>query len=578
MTTQKDLWYGTRGSRSADIVLVGEGWGKEEKRHSKAFVGGSGRELDTMLKECGFAPEQCFFTNLYTDMPRAGTIESMFDPAAPKLWGLHPMPELKWGIELVRQQIKAIKPKIVIALGSAALWALTENAQFKKLPVKEGGHFVPGGIMNWRGSMLRSRVEFGSIPVLPILHPAFILRAWEWRQVTKHDLRTRIPQALANKWDGPLKEKIATPEHGLACGWLRHWLDLCDNHSGVTLACDIETKRRNITCIGFAPSSEMALCIPLVGLDNVRRLTSYWTVDQELELFHLIRRLIRHPKVRLIGQNFKYDMTYLSHWYAAPDIKCFHDTMLAQHAMFPGTPKPLEMLASLYMEYYVFWKNESQEWHDKGEPEQLYYYNCQDCLSTFEIYEEQLAVLDVTLKWPQFNYLMDLNQTCFNMEQRGIRVDFNTRRDMIINPKTGMSAQAVAREQWLLSLIPQSTIPTKSKVNWPQSDHQQKSLFYDQLGLKPRKDRKTGSVSLNAEAIEELMRIYPEYTRIFETLLELRSIGVLHSNALSAQTEPNGRMQCTFSPGGTETYRLSSSKNPFGRGTNMQNITKGDKG
>ena len=49
----RNLWYGTSGPASANIVIVGEAWGQEEAAHERPFVGPSGIELNRMLAEAG---------------------------------------------------------------------------------------------------------------------------------------------------------------------------------------------------------------------------------------------------------------------------------------------------------------------------------------------------------------------------------------------------------------------------------------------------------------------------------------------------------------------------------------------
>ena len=41
-------------------------------------------------------------------------------------------------------------------------------------------------------------------------------------------------------------------------------------------------------------------------------------------------------------------------------------------------------------------------------------------------------------------------------------------------------------------------------------------------------------------------------------------------NVLKSRIDPDGRIRCSYNPGGAETHRLSSSRNAFGGGTNLQ--------
>ena len=82
---------------------------------------------------------------------------------------------------------------------------------------------------------------------------------------------------------------------------------------------------------------------------------SYWTPIQEAEIIRHIRRLLSHPNIRIIGQNFIYDTQFIQHWFGVTP-RLSHDTMLAQNVVFPGTPKDLGYLSSLYCQYHWYWK------------------------------------------------------------------------------------------------------------------------------------------------------------------------------------------------------------------------------
>jgi DNA polymerase I-like protein with 3'-5' exonuclease and polymerase domains len=136
--------------------------------------------------------------------------------------------------------------------------------------------------------------------------------------------------------------------------------------------------------------------------------------------------------------------------------------------------------------------------------------------------------------------------------------------------------------QWLLKIIPQSYLaqseysPKQSKRQWTASPTQQRDLFYRILGFPAKRNRKTGNETLDAEALERLKHDVPWAARVWDAMELQRSIGVFHNTFVEAELEPNGRMKCSFNTAGTETFRWSSSKNVFWRGTNLQNIPKGE--
>lgn len=102
-------------------------------------------------------------------------------------------------------------------------------------------------------------------------------------------------------------------------------------------------------------------------------------------------------------------------------------------------------------------------------------------------------------------------------------------------------------------------------------------LFYQHLGLPPvfEYDRKTKQrkVTSDAKALEKLRDNYPIAVPLVNAILAVREAGKMAS-VFKRGLEPRGSvLRCSFSPTGTDTGRLSSQQNPYGRGTNAQNLT-----
>lgn len=110
----------------------------------------------------------------------------------------------------------------------------------------------------------------------------------------------------------------------------------------------------------------------------------------------------------------------------------------------------------------------------------------------------------------------------------------------------------------------------------PNSWQQVEVFFYDYLQLPPvwqydhkTKQRKRGT---NREALEKLRDTYPSVRPFVNAILAFREANKL-AGVFKKGLEPvTHRLRCQFSPSGTETGRLSSQTNPFGRGTNAQNL------
>jgi DNA polymerase I-like protein with 3'-5' exonuclease and polymerase domains len=249
--------------------------------------------------------------------------------------------------------------------------------------------------------------------------------------------------------------------------------------------------------------------------------------------------------------------------------------MLAQNVLFPGTPKDLGYLSSLYCHYHWYWKDDIKDWTHIGNIQTLLDYNCIDVMRTWEIADKQLNYIAQTNQQDQMHFKMRTNDLCLRMMNRGVLIDTARRGSMLYELQ---AAEAAFRHD-LLQIIPQDLVKPhegkKTDKPWYRSPKQTAELFYDILGMSAVSNRKTGNRTVGKEALSVLERKYPEFTGLFHRLDRLGSI----SNTVSVIQTPiehDGRMRCSYNPGGTETHRLSSSENVFGRGTNLQNLSKGE--
>lgn len=102
-------------------------------------------------------------------------------------------------------------------------------------------------------------------------------------------------------------------------------------------------------------------------------------------------------------------------------------------------------------------------------------------------------------------------------------------------------------------------------------------LFYNHLGLPEvyEYDRKTKQrkVSTDIKALEKLRTNYPIAMPLVNGILAFREAAKMASVFKRGVEPSRSVLRCSFSPSGTETGRLSSQQNPYGRGTNAQNLT-----
>lgn len=591
-----DLWYGTSGPPNAKIVLVGESWGFEEAQQKRPFVGTSGTELNRMLAEAGINRDEVLCTNVIAERPQNNEMWRFFHPHDSKphyIGGLAPHDNVKDDVSRLYQQIAAHDRAVVIATGNWSLWALSQQTKSKKLAEYNGRKIpkelqpkAPSGIQSWRGSMwfvepheelLRGvpNEALRSTRLLPIIHPASIMRDWSQRAITVHDLKSRVPMALRSDWRrNPSPIYWAPPTLIQLRSRIVGWLARADGGERIQLAQDIETARGLITCLGLSDGPYFAMSIPFIRrVPDDPAFSSWWTPEEEVEVIYLLRKLNSHPNILILGQNFIYDTQYIQHWLGVTP-RLFWDTMLCQNVLFPGTPKDLSYLSSLYCDYHWYWKEDHKEWDLSGTIEDLLFYNCEDVLRTWVIAQSQQVLTQHLGQTDQMIFKMETNHLCLRMMNRGVLTDLKRRETV----KLELNEALNEIQTELLEIIPQDLVRPHDKAfktPWYSSPQQTASLFYDILGLPVVNHRKTGSRTVGKEALDVLRRKAPEWGILYHLLDQAGSI----ENALdvcNVGVDPDWRLRCSYNPGGTETHRLSSSKNAFGRGTNLQNLSKGE--
>lgn len=560
------LFYGTSGPRNARIAFVGECWGQEEARQTRPLVGESGQLFNSMLADAGLNRADVFCTNVFNAQPAGGESHRFFMPTAETkaqrrepYRGLYPTPFVMQSLERLYAQLAAVKPDIIVPLGNYALWALTDHAKISNGTKFAAGYKTPTGITRWRGSQTFTR---DGVRCVPLINPAAIMRDWASRYPTVHDLRTRIaPVDLT--WQ-PTWKLTLRPSFEQVMSFLDIELARCDQASTLSwYAIDIETRQRDVACLSLTQSDTNSICIPIRCIE---RADGYWSLEEEIAIWQRLRVLFKHPRFFLVGQNFNYDAQFLGLYLNFRVLPHF-DTMLAQHVCFPGTPKGLDYLASLYCRYYLYWKEDGKEWDPSVPEDQLWRYNCIDGVRTLEIAHEQNALIDKLRLRTQFDEWMRCADLGLYVTQRGIRVDQNARQAMA----TDMFDLTHEMGQWFARIIP----PDKTqRTPWWSSPKQLMTILYDEIGLDPIRDRKTKQPTVGEDALQTLAKREPLLRPLVEMLIHYRNTTTISSNFIQRPFDTDGRFRTGVNVGGTETFRWSTSENVFGTGGNMQNVPR----
>ncbi|MBQ2724863.1 MAG: uracil-DNA glycosylase [Clostridia bacterium] len=140
--TRKNLVFGT-GNRSADLMFVGEAPGEREDETGIPFVGAAGQLLDKYLIAVGLERENVYIANILKCRPPRNR---------------DPLPEEGDAcIGFLREQVKLIRPKIIVCLGRISAMRLIKP-DFKI--TREHGIIV----------------KKGAFAMTAVYHPAALLR------------------------------------------------------------------------------------------------------------------------------------------------------------------------------------------------------------------------------------------------------------------------------------------------------------------------------------------------------------------------------------------------------------------
>ncbi len=144
------------GNPNADLMLIGEAPGREEDLQGKPFVGAAGRLLDRMLAAIHFKREEVFIGNILKCRPPENR-----DPRPDEIETCKPY---------LFEQIRLIRPKIILALGRISAQTLLET--------KSALGQLRGKIHDWNG-----------IKLMVTYHPAALLRYQQYKRPTWEDLQ-----------------------------------------------------------------------------------------------------------------------------------------------------------------------------------------------------------------------------------------------------------------------------------------------------------------------------------------------------------------------------------------------------
>lgn len=530
------------GSPIAKLMLVGEAPGREEEQQLRPFVGSSGQLLDSMLMECGVRRDEVYITNVVKVRPPDNDIKKLYllgksiDDYTPQLW----------------EEVRQINPNCIIAFGNTALTALTGNR----------------GIEKWRGSILTA--QSGYPKVIPTLHPASLLhaeadgkmRSWKDLITIKWDIQRALRESKSRDLNLPYRDlKVARSSLDVYRFFNEY------RHSD-KVSVDIETYKTIPICVGFAFNKFQALSVPLFNIQSPQN--SKGIVRHEVvNMWQMVAELLRNPKIRKIGQNFKFDEGQLDRCLNGTfDTKLkvrgfWFDTMLAFRVLYSEMPGSLQYIASV-MTDEPYYKDEGKEYNPHKDPlDRLLLYNAKDAVVTYEIFEKELEELrERNLEEFFFTRQMPLHQFYSELERRGIRRDAEVAKRL----EAKYTEQAKDLEVQLEEM-------TGISCN-VQSPKQVSALLFGQLGLPARK----GTDEKTLDALARNATKDPLKVQVIRNILQTRKVKKTIGTYVKAKPHPDGRLRTGYriilETGRTSTSVLKPPVTTEPYGVAFQTITK----
>jgi len=525
------------GPSDARILFIGEAPGGEEEERREPFVGASGQLLMDVLRRHGVQREEVRLDNLSPHRPSSNKFENLLKSQ-----------QLHEGIAHIHQYIREARPNVICTLG--------------RWPTQ----YVTGrrGIQRFRGSILTAAEVAGAtdVKVIPTYHPSAVLRDGKLYPIFDHDIRRVVFDSGFPDTRIPAREIIVAPD-GYA---LEEAVQVCLNAQ--LLGCDIENikQKRDIICIGFAPTPRVAYVFP-------------WTHVY----FDAIYRILTSPVAKVFHFG-THDTTVLR--LNGIEVNGYaHDTLTQQHVLTPEFPKSLDFITSIRTRqpYYkdrgrTELPSDAKEWGEKVNKMDVYEYNGMDCCVTRECHDSQYAdILEDADLLRTYQFEMSLIPVARHIGDSGMLID-TERRKLLEHALL----HSWAYKQYPLNKLAGSRINVKSP--------KLKDYLYGQLKLPVRRKR-DGAITTDEDAIVSLigyvkdrlstLKRAPSIAEwefkesVLRAILEIRGYRQLLSNYILVPISSDSRLRSTYKVSGPETGRWAAAKYVDGTGCNPQTLPRG---
>lgn len=545
LTLSAGLAYdcGPGGNPNSDIALVAEAPGERECQQKQPLIGPSGRLLFDVLRKDGITRNHVYITNV---------VKRKLVSAA----DAYELPDASRKATLTRQELAAWKHIIheelsrlpnlryLLLLGNYALETLTSFH----------------GILKHRGSVHDIVIDGRPMKAICTINSAYAIREPRMEIIHRMDC-AKLLKVKEGRLHAPSITCHINPTVSDALDYL-HSIREC----GVPVAHDIETMADETACVGFAASNTEGMCI------NWRSQgTNYYSAADERTLRLAIQETVGDPRVSLVAQNGHFDASWS--WYK--DRIRVHaywfDTMLAHHLLYPSLKHDLGFITAQYTDY-PYYKDEREDWKEKGNIDDFWRYNIHDCCITRIAAEAMLAELrEQKLDDFFFNHVMRLQPELVGMTIGGILCD--TARKQFISTELERS---VAEARLLCQATARIATGISDYEFNPRSVPGLGKLFFEDLRLV---GRGTSCDRENRDRMRKHPRTSASARACIEAIDRYLSEAKFFSTYVNSTIDGDNRFRCEYRQTGVSSApgRLSSKQTAWGTGLNLQNIPENAK-
>src|SRR4030065_2688270 len=538
------------GPEKADIYILGEAPSERDDLIGKPFSGQGGEIFRTILEHLKIGPAKVRFGNaIQCKADKEGPTDIQINMCRKRVFA----------------DIKKAKPKVIIAMGNAAIKSLLNRSE--------------PGVHGWRGDIIPlHELNCWVVPVFPmskILKDGVSDNKIQWTKGTNYTDSLKVLREDLSIVKDLITVPLPQPKPFKIIKLLTYqavlsFFDMADTKDFFVF--DIETiglkpyfEHSKILTSAITFDGETVYALPISYHTHIDK-KKYWTDEQEKQIKSRFSDLLTNQRSIKIAHNSVFEMEW-SKAILNIDIVNIEDSMLQKYVLDcrNGTHS-LDFLA--FVNYGVSWKTYPDSIMadlTQLSIEELLDYNAKDSIWEYRIFQKQEKILEKDEKLNNcYREQLETARTIAQIQYDGACTNEESRDKLL----KGYVIERENTEKELLSL--DSVIEFKNKYGKvPALKSNSKDipiiLFQIENLESFKKTKKAGKPAVD----KEVLATYIGQSRFCELLLKFREYSGIEGKILKGYTEcvfPDKKYHTSFYP--IETGRLGSSS------INLQNLDK----